>query len=47
LLLIVRENVEHERSERRKEEYLQKAKDALGRKATMRPFRSFKRLTAS
>jgi len=33
LLLIVRENVEHERSERRKEEYLQKAKDALGRKA--------------
>jgi len=33
LLLIVRENVEHERSERRKAEYLQKAKDALSRKS--------------
>jgi hypothetical protein len=31
LLLIVRENVEHERIERRKAEYLQKAKDALSR----------------
>jgi hypothetical protein len=33
LLLIVRENVEHERSEHRKAEYLQRAKDALGRKS--------------
>jgi serine/threonine-protein kinase len=33
LLLIVRENVEHERSERRKAEYLQKAKDALRQKS--------------
>ena len=33
LLLIVRENVEHERIERRKAEYLQKAKDALSRKS--------------
>jgi eukaryotic-like serine/threonine-protein kinase len=33
LLLIVRENVEHERTERRKAEYLQKAKDALRQKS--------------
>src|SRR5215472_17602119 len=33
LLLIVKENVEHQRSERRKTEYLQKAKDALSRKS--------------
>ena len=33
LLLIVRENVEHERGERRKAELLKKAKDALGRKS--------------
>ena len=33
LLLIVRENVEHERGERRKAELLKKAKDALSRKS--------------
>ena len=33
LLLIVRENVEHERVEKRKTEYLQRAKDALRQKA--------------
>jgi eukaryotic-like serine/threonine-protein kinase len=33
LLLIVGENVEHQRSERRAAEYLQKAKDALSRKS--------------
>jgi eukaryotic-like serine/threonine-protein kinase len=33
LLLMVRENVEHERSERRKAEHLKKAKDALSRKS--------------
>jgi hypothetical protein len=33
LLLIVRENVAHERSERRKADYLQKAKGALSRKS--------------
>ena len=33
LLLMVRENVEHERGERRKAEFLRKAKDALSRKS--------------
>jgi eukaryotic-like serine/threonine-protein kinase len=33
LLIMVRDNVEHERSERRKAEYLKKAKDALSRKS--------------